>query len=230
MVLTPEQKYNTDVWYALQKIKEHDLRRVGDEVIEYKIYVKQVEFVKNEPMPVDEAKIIEQLIQRGAIKETKPPMAWNEKSGNYIANPAFIHFIKIIPKKFDQVYNEYKNKAETNQRSYNLEYEYDQRAKKGILLYGKKRLIFSGDTALVLDYFYNLHEINDEKFKTYHDFNNYAAKYGSKLNSPLFNQSITNINNRISKVTLKITEIIKKRDKSESADNEINMFKWEIKI
>jgi len=105
--MTPEEKYNKDFWYVLQKIKRITLYRYQGEEIEYKIVIKPVQSLKEgEPEPEEESNIIRQLIKQGVVKEIKPSRKVKASVGELHLNPFIFYYLKIIEPKFNKLYKE----------------------------------------------------------------------------------------------------------------------------
>jgi len=90
-------------------------------------------------------------------------------------------------------------------------------------------IIFSGQTALVLSYFY-IRGKDNNKYSTYKDFNIYQKNldYSKEISSKIFSQAIRSINKTINKRNKNIKEIIL-QEKKTSNRNIANAYKWNYK-
>lgn len=66
--MTPEEKFNKDVWYVLRQIKERSLYTKKDNPILYWVDFGFFDATGSSPSTADEAAILEKLEEWGAIK------------------------------------------------------------------------------------------------------------------------------------------------------------------
>lgn len=104
-MMTIKEKYQKDMWYVLQRIKDGDLRRVESEGIEYKIEIDPSR--KNAPEPNNESRMIRQLLKLKAIKELEPSQKVKSQVSNFTIRASYFYYLKIIPKKFNELYLQY---------------------------------------------------------------------------------------------------------------------------
>lgn len=107
----------------------------------------------------------------------------------------------------------------------NIDYEYNENGKKGILIINScPKIEFSKIPALIVKYFFDSKDL-DNNYKSYHDFK--TTYFINNLTSDYFSKRIISINKRIGKHTKdKIKQIISKDDKE--TITEINRYKWKI--
>jgi len=101
--MTPEEEFNKDVWYVLQKIKSQSLRRLKGEAIEYKINLRSTG-ISQKPEPMEEGKIVKKLIEWKVVKEIKPPKHIEARVGDYALDPLIYFYLEIIQPKFGEIY------------------------------------------------------------------------------------------------------------------------------
>ena len=99
--MNPYEKFNRDVWFVLQKIKEENLRTASGKPIEY-----IVKFSGYQPpitlKPENEPKIlkkIEELLAIQIIEKTESPSEYHVE--------AIFFYLKILQPKFDELYKKY---------------------------------------------------------------------------------------------------------------------------
>ncbi len=100
--MTPEEKFNQDVWYVLRQIKKKSLyTKIGEPVlyqIDYNIIEAREEYTSSE----NEAAILEKLQEQNIIKIK------NREIKSIISLDNFDNFyLEIIQPKFDKLYNLY---------------------------------------------------------------------------------------------------------------------------
>jgi hypothetical protein len=103
--MTPEEKFNKDVWYVLRQIKERSLYTKKGNPISYWVDFDFFDATGSSPSAADEAAILEKLEEWDAIKIQSS--YWN------MSNKLFR--IEIIQPKFDELYRLYEgsfNRAE----------------------------------------------------------------------------------------------------------------------
>lgn len=66
--MTPEEKFNKDVWYVLRQIKEKSLYTKEGNPISYWVDFSFIDCTGNSPSAKEEAAILEKLEEWGAIK------------------------------------------------------------------------------------------------------------------------------------------------------------------
>ncbi|MBU2539564.1 hypothetical protein KJ786_00150 [Patescibacteria group bacterium] len=110
--MTPEEKFNQKMWWLLQQIKEADLLRSPEEPFEFLIQQQ-----KDAPPKDDQRKLVYKLENLKAIKISKQftyidsgltKVIFKENASESEANG---FHLKILP-KFDEVYGEFREKAE----------------------------------------------------------------------------------------------------------------------
>lgn len=92
--MTPEQKFQKDFSYVLNRIKERSLYSV-DNIIQYKIYTTVVDMTGETPSTEDELLILGKLEALGAISGF-------DFGADYNDTPSIA--IRIIQPKFDEIY------------------------------------------------------------------------------------------------------------------------------
>jgi len=66
--MTPEEKFNRNVWYVLRQMKERSLYTKKGNPIAYWVHFDFLDATGETPLAADEAAILEKLEEWGAIK------------------------------------------------------------------------------------------------------------------------------------------------------------------
>ena len=119
--MTPIEKFNKDLWYVLEHIKERSLYTKEGDAISYTIYFDTI--VPGCPSAEDEVAILEKLEEWQAIKMRNPD------------GLKAVFYIEIIQPKFNELYeerqsDEYQKKVEVKYSANNLDGYSGERLKK----------------------------------------------------------------------------------------------------
>ena len=110
-MIDPQEQYSIDKWYVLNKIKDRDLRKSHDIIIEYTIRLNDPRIIaKSIPSANDEASIIAQLMQEGAIRQVQPSQEIKARVDEFILYPKFIYFLEILNPAFEKIYKKFSTK------------------------------------------------------------------------------------------------------------------------
>lgn len=75
--MTPEEKFNRDVWYVLRRIKERSLYTKKGNLIEYWVHFNSIDATGKTPSADDEELILGKLEEWGAIRIDHNRSGWN---------------------------------------------------------------------------------------------------------------------------------------------------------
>lgn len=131
--MTPEEKFNSEVWWALQKIRTEELQQPTGEPIEI---IFQVRFITGVGIPPIEVwqKMLFKIQELGGIKIV------DSKTYNNAYGADFVDTIKILQPKFDEIYKEFN--PEKNDPKINSIPEVYYNNKTGVGFAGNKRFKF----------------------------------------------------------------------------------------
>jgi len=100
--MTPEEKFNREIWYVLRRIKEKAFYVLSESPIEYKIKYDQFKGSELIPSPENEEQIIRKLEELKAIKIIKEEFyPHDEYIGTFFSN------LQLLQPKFDEIYKKY---------------------------------------------------------------------------------------------------------------------------
>ncbi|KKU95517.1 MAG: hypothetical protein UY29_C0025G0011 [Parcubacteria group bacterium GW2011_GWC2_48_17] len=77
--MTPEEKFNRDVWYVLRQIKERSLYTTKGNSISYWVDFSFFDLTGGSPSAANEAAILEKLEEWGAIKIQNRGGTWENQ-------------------------------------------------------------------------------------------------------------------------------------------------------
>jgi len=98
MNLTPEEKFNKDIWYVLQKIKERALySKQSSSIVSYRVI--DANFIGGEIFYDNEIETLEKIQEMEAVKNLKETEEYN------------VFSLEIIQPKFDEIYKKYRELA-----------------------------------------------------------------------------------------------------------------------
>lgn len=104
---------------------------------------------------------------------------------------------------------------------------YNPNGQQSTIEYENEKIIFSGQRALILSFFFNEQQEN----RTYHDFNAWLKKSnitGSEIDPRLFRQEIDEINRRLAKDSKFLSTIIELMENGQQNKTKANFYKFKI--
>jgi len=113
--MTPEEKFNRDVWDVLRQIKEISLYIKKEQPIPYLVMFSYIDAPGETPYPNEELAVLEKLQEWGALKITNPEEISEKAREKFIGKYDEYEirvFFEIIQPKFDAIYRQYKNSAQ----------------------------------------------------------------------------------------------------------------------
>jgi len=117
--MTPEEKFNQEVWFVLNKIKKHSFYSGKDGVVKYWIKSPPNLKVEGMPFPVEEMAVVNKLQDWGAIKIISPDDIAEVGSSEEALSKGenvfiVIQYLKINKPKFDEIYTKFQNAIDKN--------------------------------------------------------------------------------------------------------------------
>lgn len=104
--MTPEEKFNQEVWWILQQLKYLKISSRG-ELVKFVIKIRPIP--ESDALPVDaQEKALLKVEEFGGIKIIE------EKTGDYWYGKDYIFIIKFLEPKFDEIYETYKRSCDVN--------------------------------------------------------------------------------------------------------------------
>ncbi|MFC1612731.1 hypothetical protein ACFL23_00150 [Patescibacteria group bacterium] len=105
--MTPEEKFNQEVWWILQRLKYLEISSKKGEIINFIIEARPIS-PPNEPSPRAQESAILKLEEWQAIKILNQKVKYDTYGKDFIYN------LKILQPKFDEFYKKYEEKLEKN--------------------------------------------------------------------------------------------------------------------
>lgn len=99
--MTPEEKFNQDIWYVLQEIKKKSLYAADNKSVSYEIDDNII--VAGHPSAKEEGAILIKLQQQQGIKIINKKVVLND----YGLESGTTYFLEILQPKFDDFYEKY---------------------------------------------------------------------------------------------------------------------------
>ena len=123
------------------------------------------------------------------------------------------------------------NPNNSQEKCSDINYRFDLENKAGWFNFAGQEIYFSGRVAIIFYFFYALNKVEDENYKTYHDFKNYIKEQNINVsvNSVNFSQSISAINARIKENIKELKSVIKRKENA-SLKLIANRYKWQMQI